>query len=94
MLYQTSADSQLGISAKQLSNFKYVVYNHDKVKRITKYILDRIPFKNKKASVRFQKNEFKSSIKVLEAIIKLDGTDTLVLPKFEFLRIWVIPISR
>ena len=81
LLYQTSAYNQLGISSKQLSNYEDALYYYDKAKSITKDTLARISIENNKASVYIQKKEFKTSIKVLEAIIKSDVLDTISFTK-------------
>jgi len=67
--YESAVYNLLGISSKELSDFDDALYYYDKAKDATKDSLSRITFENNKANVYIKKQDFPTSIKLLEKVL-------------------------
>lgn len=76
-LYESAAYNLLGISSKELSNYKDAWYYYDKAKSIATDTLAILTIENNKASVSIQKEAFAAAIQLLESIHKSKVLDTI-----------------
>lgn len=66
--YEAATYNLLGISSKELSNYDDALYYYDKAKDATKDSLARITLENNKANVYIKKQDYRTSIKLLEKV--------------------------
>ncbi len=71
----------LGISSKELMNYDDALYYYEKAKIYDSNDLAKKVIENNKANVYIQKKEYKTSIRILESILKSNIFDTVVVSK-------------
>ncbi len=75
--YKSAAHNLLGISSKELFNYKDALYYYNKAKTGTNDSLSRMAFENNIATVYIKMKKYDSSIKILETILNSSILNTI-----------------